>query len=363
MLFLRILLIPISYLYGFIIHIRNLLFDWKILKSKTYNIPSICVGNIEVGGTGKTPHVEYLIRLLKDKYQLATLSRGYGRKTRGFIEADLSKNYKDIGDEPLLFFTKYPDVKVCVDEKRTRGVEKILGLENNIEVVLLDDCYQHRWIKPGLNILLLDYQNVDQHQFMLPSGRLREFKCGIDRADIVIISKSPSVFSPIEKRRVLDVLNLKSNQNLFFSFISYKDLVPFTSAAEKLLQEEEKINLKEFKAVVFAGIAKMEPLIEYMNTQVKETIIHDFTDHHSYSVADILSVSNTFKSVTLAKKIIVTTEKDAMRLIEERFSLLIEDLPMFYIPLEIGVHQENNQFDSLVLEYVKRDKKSTTIHL
>ncbi len=363
MLILRILLIPVSYLYGFIIHIRNLFFDWNIFKSKTYPIPTICVGNIEIGGTGKTPHVEYLIRLLKEKYQIATLSRGYGRKTVGFLEADESKNYKDIGDEPMLFFTKYPDVKVYVDEKRTRGVEKILKENEKAEVILLDDCYQHRWIKAGLNILLLDYNNIDQHQLMLPSGRLREFKSGMDRADIIIVSKGPSVFSPIEKRRVMDILNLKSFQQLFFSYIKYKNLVPFTAAAEHLVQTDLKLNLKEYKALVFAGIAKMDPLIEYMNAEVKETIIHDFTDHHSYSVADVVSISNSFKSITLAKKIIVTTEKDAMRLIEERFSVLIEDLPMFYIPIEVGIHQENNQFDSLILDYVKRDKKSTTIHL
>jgi tetraacyldisaccharide 4'-kinase len=362
MLILRILLIPVSYLYGFIIHSRNLLFDWNILKSKTYPLSSICVGNIEIGGTGKTPHVEYLIRLLKDKYSVVTLSRGYGRKTKGFVEADETKTYKDIGDEPMLFFTKYPDVKVYVDEKRTRGVEKILKDNQKVEVVLLDDCYQHRWIKAGLNILLLDYHNIDQPQYMLPSGRLREFKSGMDRADIVIVTKGPSVFSPIENRRVSNILQLKSWQKLFFSYISYKNLVPFTSAAEQLVQLDSKFNLKEFKALVFAGIAKMDPLVEYMNAQVKETIVHDFSDHHNYSVADVVSISNSFKAITLAKKIIVTTEKDAMRLIEERFSSVIEDLPMFYIPIEVGIHQENNQFDSLILEYVKRDKKSATIH-
>jgi tetraacyldisaccharide 4'-kinase len=339
------------------------LFDWNIFKSKSYPLPSICVGNIEIGGTGKTPHVEYLIRLLKDKYSIATLSRGYGRKTKGFVEADETKTYKDIGDEPMLFFTKYPDVKVYVDEKRTRGVEKILKDNQKVEVVLLDDCYQHRWIKPGLNILLLDYHNIDQPQYMLPSGRLREFKSGMDRADIVIVTKGPSVFSPIENRRVSNILQLKSWQKLFFSYISYKNLVPFTSAAEQLEQSDSKFNLKEYKALVFAGIAKMDPLIEYMNAQVKETVVHDFSDHHNYSVADVVSISNSFKAITLAKKIIVTTEKDAMRLIEERFSSVIEDLPMFYIPIEVGIHQENNQFDSLILEYVKRDKKSATIHL
>ncbi|MEY5042708.1 MAG: Tetraacyldisaccharide 4-kinase, partial [Bacteroidota bacterium] len=183
------------------------------------------------------------------------------------------------------------------------------------------------------------------------------------RADIVIVTKGPSVFSPIENRRVSNILQLKSWQKLFFSYISYKNLVPFTSAAEQLEQSDSKFNLKEYKALVFAGIAKMDPLIEYMNAQVKETVVHDFSDHHNYSVADVVSISNSFKAITLAKKIIVTTEKDAMRLIEERFSSVIEDLPMFYIPIEVGIHQENNQFDSLILEYVKRDKKSATIHL
>lgn len=355
MLILRILLLPFSFLYGIVTLIRNKLFDFNILKSKSFDVPTISVGNIEVGGTGKSPHVEYLINLLCDKYFVATLSRGYGRKTKGFIIADESKNYNDIGDEPLQFYKKHGNIIVSVDERRTHGVSELLKLENPPEVILLDDCYQHRWIVPGLNILLLDYNTFDTKQFMLPSGRLREFKSGKSRADIIIVTKSPTIFSPIEKRRLQDIIEVQPYQKLFFSYIDYQEMVPLTPCAEQM-KLEGNLKLSETKTLVFAGIANVTPLVDYLGGVAKELFISEFTDHHSYSPADILGVISEFKDISLSKKIIITTEKDAMRLQDERLMPLIVDYPVFYIPIKVVVHQTDHEFDQDVLRYVERNK-------
>lgn len=356
MLLLRILLLPISYLYGIITYLRNVLFDIGIFKSKTPPIPTICLGNLSVGGTGKTPHVEYLINLLKSEFKLATLSRGYGRKTKGFLLADTTHNYHEIGDEPLQFFTKFKKFIVAVDENRNRGIKKLITQFPNLQLVLLDDCFQHRWVKAGLNILLIDYHTIDQSQYLLPTGNLREFSFGRKRADIIILTKSPSIFSPIEKRRAIDLLKPHEHQQLFFSYIDYLDLVPLTVRAKELLiQEEHTIKLVDFKTVLFAGVANVSPLIDCLKDEAKELAVLEFPDHHAYTIADILRVIKIYESMLLSKKIIVTTEKDAMRVKDPRLMAIIEEYPIFYKPIKVVIHQENNAFDTIVKTYVKGD--------
>lgn len=200
--FLQLLLYPLSICYGLIVHGRNLLFDFGILASKKFPLPVISVGNLSVGGTGKTPHIEYLIKLLIDNYKIATLSRGYGRKSKGFIEASIQNNVFDIGDEPMQFVNKFSEVVVSVDEKRATGIQQLLATHPELQVILLDDAFQHRYVKPGLSILLTDYSRLYMADYLLPCGTLREFGTGAQRADLIVVTKTPKIFSPITRRRI-----------------------------------------------------------------------------------------------------------------------------------------------------------------
>ena len=210
-----ILFLPLSLVYGFIILSRNKLFDWKILKERKFPVLVINVGNLSMGGTGKTPHVEYLIRLLKEHKRVAVLSRGYKRKTKGYLEATPQSSYLDIGDEPMQYITKYPDITVAVCKKRTKGIKKLLAKQEPPEVIILDDAFQHRHVKPSLNILLTDYFHLFVDDFIFPSGTLREFRRGVKRADIVVVTKTDSVLPPIERDFIQNKLRIK--QKIHFS--------------------------------------------------------------------------------------------------------------------------------------------------
>lgn len=356
MILVRVLLFPFSLLYGLITSVRNLFFNIGILKSTSFKTPSISVGNLTVGGTGKTPHIEYLIRLLEDQFKIATLSRGYKRKTKGFILANEESTYKTIGDEPMQFHTKFNQINVAVDEKRRRGMQELEKLIQP-DIVLLDDCFQHRWIKPSLNIVLIDYSSVGDSQFMLPTGNLRESKSGQKRADIIIVSKSPQVYSPIEHRRIKELIKPQSHQKTFFSFIKYLNIKPFNDAA-KHLEQNEKFDLINYKAFVFAGIANVSPLIDHLQKKSKDVITTEFGDHYAFNPADIVRLTNEFKSIISADKLIITTEKDAMRLKDEKLFPLLEEFPVFYIPIEIGFHKVNDEeftFDQTILEHVQQN--------
>lgn len=355
MLLVKILLLPFSFLYGLITAFRNLLFNWGILHSKTFDTFSISVGNITVGGTGKSPHIEYLAQLLSSK-KIAILSRGYKRITRGFLVASESSTYLDIGDEPMQFHSKFKDVTVAVDGDRRRGIS---NLEQQLQpdIILLDDCFQHRWVKPSLNIVLLDYSTIGESQFMLPSGELREWKKGINRADILVISKSPAIYSPIEHRRIKDLVQPSHHQKTFFSFINYKELTPFNATAKRLL-ETPGFSLEDHKAVIFAGIAKIDPMIDHLQKLMRDLIVTEFKDHHGFQVVDILNITNQFDNIISSKKILITTEKDAMRLNDKRLFPLLEQYPVFYLPIEIKFHQVNEEdpsFDETILSYVPKN--------
>lgn len=358
MFFLRLILLPISLIYGLIVAFRNKLFDWGVFQSKSFPIPIISVGNITAGGTGKTPHVEYLIRLFKDKYQTGTLSRGYKRETSGFVMAKPNDNFRTIGDEPMQFLSKYPFVKVAVDEKRVRGVKKMMSLLPDLEVILLDDAFQHRWISPGLNILLIEYADIDDQQFMLPSGNLREFRSGKKRADVIIVTKSPIKSSPLEQRRIQDKLKPTPFQTIFYSYIVYKDLVPFTPPAKALLSKLDGFSLGEYKVLLITGIANSFALVDYLSQKTREVITFEFEDHHSYSVAELIRIKYDFHKISSTRKIIITTEKDYMRLKDDRLLPFLEEFPVFYLPIEIAFHNnEEETFDTYVNDYVQKNKR------
>ncbi len=351
--FLRILLFPISIIYGLIIKIRNLLFEWKILPSKTFSIPIISVGNLSVGGTGKTPHVDYLIRLFKDKYRIATLSRGYGRKTSGFIIANSDSTEKDIGDEPLLFAKKHTSIFVSVDANRVRGIKKLLKTNSDIKLILLDDAYQHRYVKAGLSILLTDYFSLYTSDFLLPTGNLRESRSEAKRADIIIITKTPKVFSPLDRRFILNKIKPLSHQSVYFSYISYGKFEP--------LYENSKFTEAQnpSKILLFTGIANPIPFEEFLKRQCNELISIRFKDHHRYGYEDLIKIKEKFESIYSGNKILITSEKDKMRLLDEKLLDVFSELPVFYVPIEIDFHKTaickgEMDFDTEISKYLNK---------
>jgi tetraacyldisaccharide 4'-kinase len=348
---LQILLLPFSFCYGFIMLVRNFLFDTGIIHSETFDIPVISIGNLSFGGTGKTPHIEYLIRLLEKDHSVATLSRGYGRSGSGFILASPSSDVKYIGDEPLQLVKKFPGIKVAVDEKRVRGIHFLIDKVPGLEVVLLDDAFQHRYVKPGLSILLTDYHGFYPDDNVFPSGRLREFSSGAARADVIIVTKTPKVFSPITLRRLHDQIKPKPHQKLYSSYIAYGNLVPFN-------EEHREYILKKLSYILlFTGIANDSPLHEELRRKCSEFCVMKFSDHHQYNMKDLHAIKSRFLDLPSRNKILVTTEKDMMRLNDPEFSNFLKDLPLFYLPIEINFHQKDKlDFDKLIIDYVGRNE-------
>ena len=347
----RILLAPLSWLYAIVLYIRHWLYDSGIVGSESFSVPTICVGNLSFGGTGKTPHTEYLIRLLKDEFNVAVLSRGYGRKTTGFVLAKENTTYEQIGDEPLLYHTKYNDIAVAVDEDRPGGVTRLMRLEKTPDVVLLDDAYQHRRIKPGMNILLTEYYNIYKKDMLVPAGNLRDVKGAAKRADIIIVTKSPRVLLPYDKRDVINVLNAKPYQKVFFTYIDFQGLKPIN----KVAMETQPQNIKSI--YLFCGIANPYPLEDHLKRKYNTLITNYFGDHHSFSDADIDAIIDGYNSVIGKSKIVVTTEKDLMRLTKDSYLSRFENVPLFTIPIEVRFNdgKEEEIFKNLILDYVGKN--------
>ena len=333
---LRKILFPFAVLYGLITTIRNFLFDKGILKSTSFNIPVIAVGNLSVGGTGKTPQIEYLIRLLSDKYKIATLSRGYKRKSEGFVLADMTSNAEILGDEPFQFYQKFPNVHVAVDANRTNGIIQLLSQNEKPQVVLLDDAYQHRKVKAGFYILLSSYGDLYADDFMLPTGNLRESRSGANRANIVIVTKCPKDLSDTEQAEIRLKLKLTCSQQVYFTFIDYDD---------SIYGENKKIAVNEIKSepkLLIAGIAKPTPFFDYLKNENDECIT--FPDHHNFSDSDL----ETIQSKAQNKKI-VTTEKDYVRL--KTFDYL-RDM-VYYWPINVVIDKKE-EFNQMILNYVNK---------
>jgi tetraacyldisaccharide 4'-kinase len=334
--FLRKLLFPFAVLYDFSTSIRNFFFDEGIMKSNSFNVPVIAVGNLSVGGTGKTPQIEYIIRLLSENYKIATLSRGYKRKSEGFILADENVNAKSIGDEPFQYYQKFPQIQVAVDSNRNNGIQQLLAQKNPPEIILLDDAFQHRKVKAGLYILLTAYNDLYCDDFILPAGNLRESTNGAQRAKIVIVTKCPESLSLDEKNKIEVQLNLNSNQQLFFTSISYDSEV-FSESGKIPVNEIQKIN-----KVLLAGIAKPKPFFNFLKKESDEIL--SFPDHHHFSENEISEIK-----VKAKNKLIITTEKDYVR-IKEQFPA--EQL--YYLPIQCTFLDNKDIFDESVLAFVNQ---------
>ncbi len=332
MIILRYALFPFAILYDMVTFIRNFLYDKGILKSYSFGIPIIAVGNLNVGGTGKTPQIEYLIRLLSPNYKLATLSRGYKRTSKGFILADDNSNAEILGDEPYQFYKKFPQIQVAVDIDRKNGIEQLLNQKNKPDIILLDDAFQHRRVKAGFYILLTAYDDLFCNDYLLPTGNLRESKSGAKRADLIIVTKCPPTLSELAKNDIK--AKIGGDQTLFFSKIIYDDMV--YSVGKSILVKE----LAHVDKLLLAGIAKPEPFFAYL--QSENDMILTFPDHHHFSENEILEIKNKSNN-----KPIITTEKDFVRL---KDSVLKEQL--FYLPIKSSFVSGGDDFDKTILDYV-----------
>lgn len=351
--FLKLFLLPLAIIYGLIIRVRNKLFDWKLISSETFTVPVISVGNLTVGGTGKTPHVEYITRLLSKVYKVATLSRGYGRETSGFKIACEEDQARTIGDEPMQFYHKFPGISVAVDSNRRRGIKNILKLKPETDVVILDDAFQHRFVKPGLSILLSDYHKLFFHDYLLPVGTLREHRKGSRRADVIIITKTPEVLSPFERRRIIEGIKPLPNQKVLFSYIRYREL-------KSLWQSDEPFNPSNHYGIILlvAGIANAYPLEFRLRDHCNELITMRFDDHHKYTRTDLERIKQNYSDLYTRNKLLVTTEKDAMRMLEPSLRDLAAQLPIYYIPIHIDFHgNDKHTFDQTIKDYVKENKR------
>ena len=346
MILLKIFLLPISFFYGIFVWFRNKFFDWGFFKSKSFDVPIISVGNISCGGTGKTPHAEYIINLLSDFSSKAILSRGYGRKTKGFQSVVIDSEVKEVGDEPLQFAQKFQDVSVAVHENRVLGIKKLL--KNGAGLIVLDDAFQHRWIKPGLNILLTNYSKLYIDDFLLPVGRLREGKTSALRADVIVVTKSPKAFLPLDKIRLIEQINPWPNQKLCFSYYDYSDPINIFT--------KEKVSLQEQQILLLTGIADSQSIKDYLIGKVEVVKYLEYKDHHLYSKKDVKKIIEAWENVKSSKKLILTTEKDSFRLHEFKHEL--QALNICYLPLEVRFH-EAEKFNDLVLDYVRENTRNS----
>ncbi|MBS9773667.1 MAG: tetraacyldisaccharide 4'-kinase [Tenacibaculum sp.] len=336
---LRFLLFPFSILYCVITSIRNYLFDVGILKSTSFNIPVIAVGNLSVGGTGKTPQIEYLIRLLEKDYKVAVLSRGYKRKTNGFQIVNNNHSAEDVGDEPLQFFKKFKNITVAVDADRVNGINQLLKTENPPNIVLLDDAFQHRKVKAKTYILLTKYNDLYINDFVFPTGNLRESRKGAKRADIVIVTKCPNNLSLKEQETITKKLNIKNNKKVFFTTIEYDETL---RGKKDLLINESK----EKKVVLVTGIANPKPLLQYLTTKEIDFEHLKYPDHHNFSVSDLDFIKQTFNKIETTNKIILTTEKDYMRLENKIDSLCYISIKTKFLEKEVVFMSEIKNYIS-----------------
>lgn len=359
---LKIILYPLSWLYGLLVFVRNRAYDLGILKSTEFDVPVISIGNITVGGTGKTPHVEYLVDLLKEKYNVATLSRGYKRKTKGFRLVECASTADEVGDEPLQIKNKFPDVCVSVCENRVTGVQKLLeaAREKAPDAILLDDAFQHRRIVPGINILLIDYNRQIKEDHLLPAGRLREGVDQVRRANIIIFTKCPDEVSPIMRRILQNDVHLLPYQKLFLTRFEYGKVLP---AFDGVPLDKTFYEGRKFALLIVTGIASPEPVYKHLKKFSDKTESLSFPDHHAYTQDDIRKIAAKFESIQATKKIIISTEKDIMRLKNCRY--LSDELKkvLYYLPVKVQfLDGENKMFNKKILSYVGENKSNRELY-
>ena len=353
----KILLWPLSAIYGLGVGIRNFMFDCGILPSKQFDVPVISVGNITVGGTGKTPFSEYLIRLLQTNHRVGLLSRGYKRSTSGYQLLTASSTPKEVGDEPYQIKRKFPEIMVAVDANRRHGITKMLNEPiNKPDIIILDDAYQHRYVLPDISILLVDYNRMITEDSLLPIGQLREPVKSKNRANIIVVTKCPSSIPPIEFRIIRKNLGIYPYQSLYFTTLVYGDWVPLFPT-EKGSQPSMLENMKKLSVLAVTGIASPLPFEEHVRTLAQEVLTLNFPDHHNFTQSNLQKMESLFDSIQKENKVIVTTEKDAVRLMNHpKFPDKLKPY-IYYVPLSVSFLKENDtDFDKKIWSYLEKNK-------
>lgn len=349
--FFQILFALFSFIFKWITDFRNYLYEKGYLRSFSFDSKVILVGNLAMGGTGKTPMIEYLIRLLQGKFQLATLSRGYGRKSKGFILADKESTSELLGDEPFQYFKKYgTNISVAVGESRMEAIPKILFERPETQVILMDDGYQHRSVRPQFSILLTDYSRPFYKDYVLPSGYLRESRKGAARANVIVVSKCPAEISAKEKEEIAQNIRKYSDKQsaIFFTGIKYLNIRPVYGFFSKLDLEKTK----EIQVILFSGIAKPKLLEKYISQQFDLREHYRFSDHHFYTLRDLIVLRDALDNLKSENKLLLTTEKDYVKLLKADFQKIIDNLPVFYLPIEVYFLEKEDEFKNLVLNVV-----------
>ena len=357
-------LLPLSWAYGQVVRFRNMLFDTGVLKSTIFTVPVISVGNITVGGTGKTPHVEYLIRLLQNSHHVAVLSRGYKRKSRGFVMADTSSTAHDIGDEPFQMKKKFSKAIVAVDKKRVHGIEELTARNKDIDVILLDDAFQHRYVKPGINILLVDYHRLIIYDKLLPAGRMREPLKSKNRADIVIVTKCPKDLKPMEFRVITKAMDLYPYQQLYFTTLDYGQPMPVFGRLRDSKGPSDLMDLKDLRdknVLLLTGIASPRQMVEDLQPLTHSLKPLSFSDHHDFTAKDVQLINSEFAALP-SPKCIVTTEKDAARLVyveglDPEVKKNLYELPVL---IKFMLEQED-KFNENIIGYVRKNSRNSIL--
>jgi tetraacyldisaccharide 4'-kinase len=341
----RFLLLPFALLYWLVVAIRNFLYNIKIIRSARFGLPLICVGNLSVGGTGKSPMVEYLVLLLKDKFKVATLSRGYKRKTRGYALAGASTTALEIGDEPMQFHLKFPGVPVAVGEERMVAIPQLLHDRPGTEAIILDDAFQHRAVTAGLNILLTECSNLFTRDFYLPVGELRDLKSSYKRADIIVVTKCNPSLADDERKKIIQEINPLSHQQVYFTAIQYGRLYHIINHTPKEIDKQTQV-------LLVSGIANPRPLARLLEERGIPNTLMQYSDHHIFTIDDLKAIKKRFESMVSPGKIILTTEKDAVRLV--KFNQELAGLPLYVIPVRHHfLFSEGNKFDKAVTDFIQ----------
>jgi tetraacyldisaccharide 4'-kinase len=337
----RVLLLPFAILFWLAVLIRNWMYDKNILKSTSFGLPLICVGNLSVGGTGKSPMVEFIVLHLKNQFKVATLSRGYKRKTKGYALATDQTTAIDIGDEPMQFHRKFPDVPVAVGEERILAIPQLLHDKPETNVIILDDAFQHRSIKPGLNILLTEFANLFTRDFFLPTGDLRDVRSSYKRAQLIVITKCKSDLPEVEREAIIKEIRPLPYQKVFFTCIAYGTPYHITKHDFRFVDDQTEV-------LLVTGIANPRPLKTYLEERIHTYYMMHYNDHHIFSIDDWRDIKKRFAAIESDRKIILTTEKDAMRLL--KFKQEIDGMPFYVVPIEhkFLFHQENAFTDELI---------------
>lgn len=352
-------MLPLSWLYGLGVRLRNQLFELGILKSRSFDVPVISVGNITVGGSGKTPHVEYLINLLKDRMKIAVLSRGYKRKSRGYVLAGKETVMRDIGDEPYQMKNKFRNIHVAVDKDRCHGIERLIGDEEtkDTDVILLDDAYQHRYVKPGINILLVDYHRLIIYDKLLPAGRLREPQNGKSRADIVIVTKCPRDLKPMEYRVIIKAMSLYPYQKLYFTTLEYDELKPAYCGENRPLDSIKN----DENILLLTGIASPKQMIYDLRPYSEHITPLTYPDHHQFTKKDIERINEAFAQMP-EPKMVITTEKDNSRLfgMEGLSDEVRHNLYILPVKIKFMLDREED-FNHKILSYVQKNSRNSIL--